>query len=996
MSPASAFLSRSSATLALLLALAASAGAAPSEDYFCRVWRVEDGLTDNSVNAAVQDSQGYIWLATLVGLARFDGREFKEFQLPSFAEAGENIRALAREGPDTLVMLPASGGVVRLREGHFSRHPADAAVRGRTLRQLYVSSDGALWLGEMRGEILRWKDGSLEVFGSKDGVPAVPGGFSLADDGSGRTWVAEGGYLGWFANGRLTPYPEKVGSDLAIASARGGGLWISTARQLLRLRGGHLTVEASVPAWSSIQDSFRCLYEDNHGVLWVGTHRRGLLRYADGKLQPVATQQQVISALTEDSEQGIWVASKGGGVARLQRKRFVLVRPREDQTDAASTAVTEDAAGVIWCANRNGGIFRYQDGRIEPVPNPASDPQLYANTICADRNGGVWVGAGSGLYRIEPGEPGVLRPSGPRLPEVHILYQSRDGDLWISSDLNRLVRFHQGRFQELTLRDGFPGRQVEGIAETSDGTLWFAIDGALYSSRGGRLVRDPAYAPPFPPAHIEALHADADGGLWIGTEKGLLWLRRGRLSLFTQANGLPSDRIEQIEEDGHRMLWLNSRQGLFLVSRAKLEAAAGRPGSRVAAITFGAGEGLASQIPVINCQPDTWRGPDGRLWFCTQQGVIGIDAKAVPLDLPPPPLYLDQVRVDGRGVDPSALRLSGALRRLSLVFSSPSFAAPEKVRLRYRIAGFDRGWNETVSGQEVGYADLPAGRYLLEAEASDPNGLWHGSPGLRLPLVVVPLWWETWWARALSLGLFAGVIAWLARFLSTRLLKRRLRQIEREHALEKERARIARDLHDELGGSLTQIGLLADRLRRRTSQPELAGGLGQLTRQTQRLAGDLESIIWTVNPRNNSLDQLGSFIRRFALRFFQDTPITCSILGAEELPSLAVTPEAQHHLLTATKEALNNVLKHSQAQAVRIDLRYAAGWFSTVISDDGVGFDTQAASHSERNGLGNLRSRVSEIGGIIAIVSAPGRGTQVSWKVPIAAVPACAPVSSPP
>jgi len=983
---------------ALSLGSALAAGAPSANDYFYHTWRIDNGLTDNSVNTVLQDPRGYLWLATLFGLARFDGRKFEEYPLPApLRESGENIRALAQEDSSTLVMLPASGGVLRFRAGQFSPHPVDPFVRGRprSLVQLVVAADGALWLGDSGGAILRWQDGKLATFGAADGREIGSVGFSLAVDARGRQWVAEGSFLGWFEAGRLIPYPGPVGTALVIAPARDGGLWISTAERLLKWEPDRLITLAQAPEWTSGRDGVQCLFEDGRGVLWIGTRRNGLFQFSGGQVRANSTQQQYISWISEDSEQGIWIASHGDGIARLQRQRFLTLRPRADQADIASTAVYEDDRGAVWCANRDGGVFRYFAGAVEHVQDPAGEPPLYANSISPDRDGTIWVGAGSGLYRVAGGDHPALEAIAPDVKHIHTIYLSRQGELWISSGYDRLGRLRQGKFEDLTAKDGYPGKAVSGIAETADGKLWVALENELYTYTNQRLVRDRAYHPPFPGERICALYGDQANALWIGTARGLLRLQGDHLTVYTQANGLPNDRIEQILEDEHSILWLNSRQGFFHVAKSDLEAVAAGRISRIDAVSFGPEEGLAGEIPVFNCQPDTWRGRGDRMWFCTQEGVIGIDASAVPRELPPPPVYIDRAVIDDRSASLSSLRVSTRDHRLAFYFSSPSFAAPEKVRLRYRLTGFDNSWIEAASDREANYAGLAAGRYTLDVAASDPNGIWRDGIGASLSFVVTPMWWETWWARLLALAAFTSFTVWLARYTSHRLLRRRLVKIEQEHALEKERARIARDLHDELGGSLTQIGLLADRLKRHALKSEVEKGLGQLARHARQLAGELESIIWTVNPRNNSLDRLALFTRQFASRFFRDTGIACSVQGAEEIPAQPITPEIQHHLLTATKEALNNVLKHSQASSVVVEFQFSQQIFTTVIRDDGVGFDPAAPESLERNGLTNLQSRLREIGGTIEIQSGPDRGTVISWRLSLAARPAPAGRPSP-
>jgi signal transduction histidine kinase/ligand-binding sensor domain-containing protein len=961
--------------------------AAPPADYFYRTWRIDNGLPANWVNTVVQDPQGYLWLATLTGLSRFDGRKFEDFPLPAPGGTAGNVRALAQEDPSTLVMIPASGGVVRLRNGVFSRHPASDAVARRQLEHLFAGPDGTLWFGDINGDILRWQDGKLSVFGQGEGIFRSFAGVSVATDARGRTWVAEGDYLGWFGQGRLTRFPTPAGVALVIAPARAGGIWISAGENLYREDEGRLVTKSEAPEWTLGRDEVRYLFEDREGVLWIATYRHGLFQFASGQVRSVPTQQQILSCVTEDAEGGIWVASVGGGITRLQPKHFVLVHPGAGQPDIASTAVCADASGAVWCANRNGGVFRYVAGAVQPVDNPPGEAMVYANAVCPDAAGTVWVGAKSGLYRVTGRARPVLEPVAPELKDIHLLYFSRQGELLLTVGRGRLLRRRQGIFEDVPAPVSTLQKPVGAIAETSDGALWVGRGDELDAYRDGRLVREAA-SDGLRGETVNALHGDRDGALWLGTDHGILRFKDRRLASGTPVQDPPHRWIRQILEDDAGNLWLGSLQGYFHVPRADLDAVADGRLARAAAVTFGPEEGLTGQTPLYNCQPNVWRTADDHIWFCTQDGVLGIDANATPLRRPAPPVYVGRVVVDGREAGISHLRLTSGDHRLGFYFSSPNFAAPEKVRLRYRLVGYDRGWNETVSDQEVNYTGLPAGRYTLEVDASDSSGLWREGTGDSLAFTVVPLWWEAWWSRAAALALFTLAIAWLARDASHRLLKRRLRQIEQEHALEKERARIARDLHDELGGSLTRIALRADRLRRRSEKSEFGPGLSQLARQARRLSGELESIIWTVNPRNNSLDRFASYVRHFALRFFHETAIACSVLGIDEIPSRRITPEVQHHLLSVTKEALTNVLKHSQAGTVTVRLGFAAGHFTTVVRDNGAGFEVQAAEHSERNGLSNMRSRLREIGGAIAFRSSPDGGTEISWSVPVGSPPA--------
>jgi signal transduction histidine kinase/ligand-binding sensor domain-containing protein len=969
-----------------LLALARAApitGQEPvrPEDYFGRNWMVDDGVPHDVVNRAVQDGQGYLWLATAAGLARFDGRSFREFPLPHPSlDSGYNIRALAAEDGATLLMLPARGDVVRLRAGVFSLHPVSAWVHGQSILDLFPEPSGALWLGMADGGLVRWANGRVETFGAAEGIARHGADFSFAIDAAGSTWIAGGNFFARYEKGRLIPFPQPVGTDMLIAPARSGGLWIATRERLLKWEHGILTASSPAPIWPTGQKTgTQQMFEDRDGSLWIATRRRGLYRWAGGQLTHEPTSSQMLTSVTADAEGDIWVTANGGGISELRRKHFVLVDAAAGLPDGTSSAVCADLDGAVWFANRGGGVARYVGGRVELVPPPPGSQPFYANTVYPGADGEVWVGAFDGLYRTTPAPPRRLERVDAPVQDVRVLFRSREGDLWIASP-NHLGYMRRGIYHAITAAEGYAGFVPGAIAQDAGGTIWVAVERELFSFADGRLVRRVARES-FPGGHIHALAITPDGDFWLGTARGLVGWRGDRLRCFLTADGLADDLITQVLPDGNGSLWLGGRRGLFRVALGELRAVADGRSSAVISTPFGAEEGLAAAAPVSVCQPAVWRAGDGRLWFTTYKGVVGLDPAAASQALPAPPVFLDQTLVDGHPAAAGAgLRMVAGNQRLEFLFSAPSFIAPEKVQLHYRLSGYDADWIDTGSERLARYAWLPAGRYQLQVAARHQDGAW-GAPVTMAAITVVPHWWQTPGGRIALLGLFTALVVLLARHSAQRQLKQRLRRLEQEHALEKERTRIARDLHDELGSGLSQIGMLAHRLKRRCREDDLAPGLGQLASRTRRLSSELESIVWTVSPKNDSLDGFAGFVRRFAHDFLQDTDIACAVLGAETIPACRLAPEIQHHLLAVLKEALNNAFKHSGATQITLSLSFRWGVFELAIADNGAGFPLDAAHHSERNGLRNMRTRTAEIGGQLQIASPPAGGTVLVIRV---------------
>ena len=959
-----------------------------------RSWLVESGLPDNYVNQVVQDKHGYLWVGTAAGLARFDSVNFKEFRDPqTSAEFGYNIRDMAVDPDGALFTIPASGGVAVWKEGSMSVHPVTSALEGLTALDLFVEPDGAVWVGAEPATLIRWEKGRVSRFGQSDGINRRVNRISFATDGRGRTWVASGEFLGWYHDGKLVPLNQpmsEVGTALIIAPSRAGGLWIASAERLLRLDNDHATVVYDGPKWLAKRAGIQCLFEDSCGQLWIGTRRDGLYLYAGGEFRKISLASRMIQSVVEDTEGNIWVGTAGDGLCRLRLQTFTILDVQAGLIEDTSTSVCADPTGAIWCANRNGGLARYKGGAVQHFGATPSG-WLFASRVAPDSEGNIWMGSNAGVYRITSEPTGKLELVQPSMRGVHILHGSRDGKMWVASTLG-LGFFSDGKYTAVdSPPDGLQYR-IDALGENSQGAIWLATSEyrdarhqvRLLEYADGKLVERVAPGQwSLGPIHI--LYFDHNDSLWIGSAGGLVLKQGSKITRFSKANGLPDDFVTQIQEDGAGYFWMAGRQSLFRAKSDDLYAVAEGKSARVGAAIFGKDDGLQEAAAPGGGQPRSWKGPDGRLWFTLHKGVVGIDPATVVVPRASPPLYIEEVVLDQQSfpVPEPRLTIPAGVQQIKVRFSVLDFSHPEHVVLRYKLEGFEQGWNETDPDRTARYAHIPPGDYRLVVQAANQSGVWADKEASLL-IHVAAAWWQTrWFFGAITLGA-AALIAWAARIWAVRKLKVRLLRLEKEHALERERARIARNLHDELGGSLTQIGLLAERLKRHRNLEEIEKTLGLLIRRTQGLATDLESIVWTVSPQNNSWDRLASFIGRYARLFFNGTGIECRVEGAETVPALPLTIEAQHEALAICKEALNNALKHSKASAVTIRLAVSGDVFELIIQDNGSGFDPSLKEYSERNGLSNMSARSAELKGRLVIESSPGKGTSILLQVPLA------------
>lgn len=976
-----------------LAAYSATAYASNEPRFVTRSWSVEQGLPHNAVNRVVQDSRGFLWVGSGAGLVRFDGLSFEEIHLPGRAIASAtNIRDLRVESDGSLLVLAATGEILVWKSGVFSVHPATAAMAGRTVLEIYSEPMGALWIGTSTGEVARWEKGKTQIFGPAEGILRRVNRTTFVTDRRGETWVASGDFIGSYSDGSLKPAPpalSNIGRAVVIAPTASGGLWVSTADQLLKVEDGRV-IPCVQDEWPAKRTGINVMLEDHRGNLWIGTRRNGLYLYSGGKLTPVNFEPRTVFSLLEDRDGNIWAGTSSGGLCRLRPLAFTLLNRESGLLEDLSSSVTEDFSGAIWCANRSGGLIRWKDGVIQHVAEEVRAAR-FPTRVAPDQKGNLWIAAGaSRILRMPIDHPEEMEPLKPEFHSIQALFGTREGDMLVAS-ASGLGVYHGNEYQPLNGPDGLFTAHVSALAQEAHGSIWlgttdaraFESESRLWEYADGKIV-ERISPTKWPAGTIHGMQFDHLGGLWIASSAGLVLKDGERLTRFTTAEGLPDDLIIEILVDDLGFVWCGSRRGFFRIAASDLRAVAAGRIKKVEPTVFGVDDGLRGASALSGGYPTAWKARDGKLWFTTIRGVVGFDPAVVGAATTPPPVFINAVDLDDQTMPPPLERFAvpSGSHRVSFHFSALNYSAPEQVHLRHRLEGFDDDWVETGQARIASYAHLPPGHYQLRVIAANQSGVWN-EQGATLKVWVAAAWWQNSWFAVLVVVVLGGLIAWGVRTWSLRKISRRLRALEKEHALERERSRIARNLHDELGGSLTQIGLLADRLKRQTAEGEVQRTLSQLAWRTRGLAGDLESIVWTVSPQNNSWDRLAAFIAQFARRFFKDTSIACTVTGVETIPVRPLSPDAQHEVLALLKESLNNVLKHSKATQVAIDMKLADQAFELSIQDNGIGFTPGLAEHSERNGLSNIRARGVTLGGEALIESRPGEGAHITLRVPL-------------
>ncbi|HXG47318.1 MAG TPA: two-component regulator propeller domain-containing protein [Methylomirabilota bacterium] len=1005
------------ATLLVLLTVPPGVRSEESPEFFFQTWESEHGLPQNHSTAIVQTRDGYLWLGTYNGLVRFDGVRFVVFSKVGTPGLSSSRVTCLWEGTDGSLWLGHDGGeLTRYRSGTFEAVALGPNWPGGQIADLGEDAAHDLWLLHQSGLAYRVRDGHTE----RPEVPtAGPTVISLARDAGGTLWRVH--------HGRLRPLGATDGPSVAPASAqddfafracgaRDGGLWVTGSRWLRRWSREGRLLRQSIPPWAG--ESVTAMLEGDDGTLWVGTLGRGLYVMSDdGRVQHFSRTNGLphdwVRSLGRDREGTVWVGT-GGGLSAARLRRVTMVQPPDQWQGRAVLAVTEASDGSMWIGTEGGGLYRLQDGAWTRFDEAQGLSNRFVWSVTEDRRQRLWAGTwGGGLFRWQQGRfviPGTLTQE--RTPVCALLAGS-DGSLWVGTQMGLLRLTDQGveRLAEHWLR-----ADVRAVAEAADGTVWFGMSGGGLGRWRDGVLSQFREADGLPSDYVWSLLAEPDGTLWVGTfGGGLCRWRGGRFATIGTPEGLPNNVICHIVDDGRGQLWFGSYGGILRASKEDLHRCADGRTRTVSFFAYGKADGLATRECSGGLQPSGCHRRDGRLWFPTSKGLAVVDPTNLRTNLLPPPVVIEEVLVDGVAARPVAASLGqrpailpGAAARLVVPpghqrfefrFTALSFKAPERVRFRYRLGGLENDWVDGGTQRFAQYSFLAPGDYTFRVIACNNDGIWNET-GATLALTVQPYFWQTWPFR-LAVGLTAAaLVAGLVRGLTRRRYRRRIEQLARQRAVEKERARIAQDIHDDLGASLTRITMLSQSARSECSASDpAAADLDQIYETARELTRAMDEIVWAVNPHHDTLDSLMSYLGGFAQDFLSAAGVRCRLDVPLRLPALPVRAEVRHNLFLAFKEAVHNVVRHAGATEVHVCFHHQSFDCRLTLRDNGRGFtphsaevapvaETRPARPASGNGLTNMHQRLEEIGGQCTIDSMPGQGTRVTFSFSLANGPA--------
>lgn len=784
--------------------------------YIHQSWQAESGLPQRSVSAIAQTSDGYIWLGTEGGLVRFDGVNFTVYDKRTTPELpGDVITALLADGENNL-WIGTQGGLVRLTGGTFRAYGVADGFSSASILCLFKDRPGTLWIGTDGGGLTRFQDGKFKTFTKANGL-ADDAVFSISEEKDGTLWLGTHNGLSRLRNGRFQTFTarEGLGNNYVHATYvdERGTVWAGTnGGGLCRVETGGIKCLTEKDGLTS--NAVLALLQDKAGTLWIGTMNGGLDRIVEGKIEPFTSKNGFpgsdAGALLEDREGNLWIGSDDSGLHCLKDGLFSTVSKEEGLTNDVVLPVYEDREGALWVGTEQ-GLNRLKNGRVDHYTTAQGLPNNLVFSVAQDRQGTIWVATRSGVARLIGTRFKPLELKDSFLTDAAACLHADRGGLWIGTR-GGLGHYDGSHLTVYTTRDGLSNNFVLAIQEGRDSALWIGTSGGgLNRFKDGRFThyttRDGLKS-----NIVLSIYSDPDGTLWLGTAGGgLSRFRDGKFTTYSTKQGLFDDSVFKVLDDNAGHLWMSSNKGIFSVSKSELDAYAKGLVNTIVAKSYGVADGLKSRECNGGFQPAGWHTKDGRLCFPTMKGVSILDPARIAKSVPPPVVAFEDVLVNDKPTVKSSLRaVPPGARKLEFQFTGLSFVAPEKIRFRYILEGFDKEWNEAGTRRFASYTNVPPGEYRFRVVASNDGQTWSASSP-NIEIVLKPFFYQTT-GFFVFVGLFALSLAFAVHRLHVRHLQVRERKLS---ALVDERTAVLRERENELRQSRDQLEL---RVQERTHE----------------------------------------------------------------------------------------------------------------------------------------------------------------------------------
>ncbi len=721
-------------------------------------WRQAHGLPQDRVTVIKQTRDGYLWLGTRNGVGRYDGKLFTTWSAgrPGVPPEGE-VYSLAERADGGLWLTVYGGGLVRYDRGRFTTIGTAEGLSDNYARAVAEAADGAVWVGTDRG-LNRLVGTSVSHFHAGEG-PASDSIRSVLVEADGSVYAGAERGLFRVSGSALVRVPLPGGANDAAVEAvlrdRRGRLWVATSNGLVCIDGGLGRIVGAADGVSAT--AVRNVYEDSGGRIWVATiagvdcaEPGPVLRFT-----PVVTGGDA-ATLLEDREGSIWVGFRGQGVIRLQHSLFAVYDAARGLPSDSTSTVYEARDGVVWIGAGN-GLAALHSGTTTTFGAGDGLPNRPVSSITEDDAGRIWVGTEAGLFRS-------LAPARCAPPRCAVRFAAVGGHASLREHIRvlrqqgtaMLVGTNSSGVKAIPLAGTAPitsvvDGEVRAMVLESPDRLWIGTRdlGLFLVAAGG--VTHYTTVEGLPHITVQSLHRGADGTLWIGTRRGLAWRRDGRIHSVTTAQGLHQNHVYGITSDPTGRLWLTSGNGVSTVTPQELYDVAAGQRPALAPSVLGTEHGLPTTLCALSHDPVIMTDRRGLVWVATLGGVVSLEPGTLPADPAPPRVLVETVTLETTAIDPGAVaEVLHERGTVAFTFTAPTFVAPDRVRYRYRLLGFDPAWVSRGASNDARFTNIPPGRYVFEVSAALGQQAW--GPGVALDVHLRPrLYQRSWFVLTMTL-----------------------------------------------------------------------------------------------------------------------------------------------------------------------------------------------------------------------------------------------------
>lgn len=924
---------------------------AEAQRYPFRTFSIEQGLSESVVYDMVQDDDGYIWLGTGFGLNKFDGIRFQTY----FENDGLNssrIRSL-HKSRDGKIWIGSEGGVNYLNADSIQSKPVLEPLNTTTVISIFEDKAGNLWFGTDGNGVWQY-DGEefLTQYTTLNGlvdnriraIEERPNGELWFGTRAGITILKDGNFVNLTRENGLRN--ERIRT---IKADPNGGVLIGSRDGLLYYNLGefkNFTTDEGL-----VNNLVQTITIDGEEGVWIGTEEG--VSFFDGSGFKNYTVEsglsaKIIQSALKDNEDHIWFGTYGGGVNLFLGDYVANYNNEQGLPNNLVTSFSEDENGVIWIATFGGGIAALQNDIFidHSLNEDLPDNQIY--TLFRDSKQRTWVGMGDGLAYIEQGEVKVFDAETFPYPRVRNIMETSEGVFWISTYDDGIIRYNGEQFEQISVGDGLVSNRVLVSVEGDDGSIWIGTYGGITRYKDGEF-QSFAIQEGLPNNAVMNLEKDDEGTIWASTFGGIAWFDGLKFQSITRNDGLPDDVCYFIHQGKDGLFWIGTTNGVVRFD---------------ADIYFGRKKAdRASAFKVLNTEQGliadelnlgaVYEDRSGKLYFGTVEGFSRFDPDSYEGNPVPPKVHITEIIASGRQYQAGKpFILSHEENYLEIQYAGINFTAPNQILYEYKLSGIDPDWQQT-SDRLVKYPSLPPGDYVFKVHARNINGAWSEEVEEVRFSITAPFWMQ-WWFWILIILVIVGIIYLFYNYYRAR------KMID----IERMRVRIASDLHDDVGGSLTEIALQSDFLLAGGADPEIKKSLEQIGKQSRKIVSSLDDIVWSIDARNDTLGDLTDRMQDYILHTLEHKNMVVNYDFEELNMDNKLPVSVKENVYLIFKEAVNNIAKYSNGDQVDIKMENDHGNFVFEITDNGSsGKGTKKTGH----GLRNMDMRAKRIGANITI-----------------------------